>query len=522
MNERNIDLYRKLERIRGRLEEKWIRASERQRAKGKLSAMERLEILLDPGSFVPLQSLVMPICSEFNEEQADAMGDGIVIGYGTVEGRPVVVFAEDFSYKGGSMGKSHLEKMEWAIKLAIEFGVPLIGLYDSGGARIQEGVHSLTALGGVFFQNVMASGWIPQIAVIMGPCAGGAVYSPALTDFVFMVDKTSYMFITGPKVVKAVTGEDVDPEQLGGASVQTRKSGVATLMAKDDKEALLAVRKLLSYLPSNAEEDPPRINTGDPWDRIDEELNRIIPADQRKPYDVKEVIRRIFDKDSFFEIQPFFAQNAVVGFARLNGYVVGIVANQPKFLGGVLDIDSSDKIARFVRFCDAFNIPLITFVDTPGYMPGTAQEHGGIIRHGAKVIYAYSEATVPKITVIVRKAYGGAYIAMCSRKLGADVIYAYPTAEIAVMGPEGAIEIIYKKEIEATPPEERGELIRKLVDEYREKWSNPYVAAASAYVDEVIEPKETRPTLYKTLCMLLKRKKRFSKMPTKRHGNMPV
>lgn len=516
------DPYSFLKEIKDGLKAKWEKAAESQHKKGKLSAMERLEILLDPGSFTPLQSYLMPMGVEFDSKNVEALGDGVVVGFGKIDGRPVVVYAEDFSYKGGSMGKGHMEKIEWAMRLAIESGVPLIGLYDSGGARIQEGVHSLHGVGKVFFQHVMASGWIPQISVLMGPCAGGAVYGPALTDFIFVVDKTSYMFITGPKVVKSVTGEDVTAEELGGPAVHTKKSGVATGLAKDDKDALLKVRRLLSYLPSNADEGPPYKDTGDPWDRVDEEANAIIPTDQRKTYDIKKLINTVFDKDSFFEIQEMFAPNAVVGFARLAGYPVGVVANQPKFLGGVLDIDSSDKIARFVRFCDAFNIPLVTFVDTPGYMPGVAQEHGGIIRHGAKVIYAYSEATVPKISVIVRKAYGGAYIAMCSRSLGADVVFAYPTAEIAVMGPEGAIEILYAKELANLPPEERDEEIARLAQEYREKWCNPYVAASSGYVDEIIEPKETRPALYRALRTLLATKKRFSKMPRKRHGNMPV
>jgi acetyl-CoA/propionyl-CoA carboxylase len=521
MDEELTDPYDRISDIRKKLEEKWRVAAEKQHKKGKLSVKERLEILLDPGSFIPIQSFVTPRCIEFEPEDKMAIGDGAVIGFGTIEGRTVVIYAEDFSYKGGSMGQMHLEKMAWALKLATEAGVPVIGLYDSGGARIQEGVHSLTSLGGVFFNNVMASGWIPQISAVMGPSAGGAVYSPALTDFVFMVDKTSYMFITGPKVVKAVTGEDVTFEELGGPWVHVKKSGVATHVGKDDKEVLLEIRKLLKYLPSNASERPPYEKSDDPWDRQDEGLNKIIPTNQKKPYDIKKVIKRVFDKNSFYEIQKHFAPNAVVGFARLAGHVVGIVANQPVWLGGVLDIDSSDKIARFVRFCDAFNIPIVTFVDTPGYMPGTAQEHGGIIRHGAKVIYAYSEATVPKITVIVRKAYGGAYIAMCSRRLGADIVLAYPTAEIAVMGPEAAIEIVYRKELEATPPEERPKLIEKLAQEYREKWSHPYIAAASAYVDEVIEPKETRPILYNMLTKLLVNKKVGPRVE-KKHGNMPV
>lgn len=513
----SIENFRLLrERIKKSAEER----ANLQHSKDKLSAIERINALVDPGSFSPILSYIIPYGSTFDSQKIDQLGDGVIAGYGTINGRGVIVFAEDFTFMGGSMGVSHLNKISRAIELAVKMGLPVIGLYDSGGARIQEGVHSLTALGGVFYNNVMASGYIPQIAVIMGPCAGGACYSPALMDFIIMVEKVSYMFITGPKVVKSVTGEDKTPDELGGPNVHATKSGVATHVAKNDLEALQLVRKLLSYLPNNALLDPPFIQINDPIDRVDAELNQFIPEDQRKPYDVKVLINRIFDKDTFFEVHKDFAQNAVVGFARLGGYSVGIIANQPKFLGGVLDIDSSDKISRFIRFCNTFNIPLITFVDTPGYMPGTKQEYGGIIRHGAKVIYAYSEANVPKITIIVRKAYGGAYIAMCSRLLGADVVYAYPTAEIAVMGPEGAIEIIYRKEIEATPIEERRALIERLVKEYREKWANPYEAASRGHIDDVILPEETRGILYKTLSKLLGKK--YEPYPRKKHGIIPT
>ncbi|MCS7116231.1 MAG: acyl-CoA carboxylase subunit beta [Nitrososphaerota archaeon] len=509
-----------LKSLRERLKKNIEERANVQHSKGKLSAIERINALLDPGSFLPMLNYVVPYNSTIDLQKLEQLGDGVVAGYGTIDGRGVIVFAEDFTFMGGSMGVTHLNKISRMIELAVKMGLPIIGLYDSGGARIQEGVHSLTALGGVFYNNVMASGYIPQIAVIMGPCAGGACYSPALMDFIIMVEKVSYMFITGPRVVKSVTGEDKTPEELGGPAIHATRSGVATHVAKNDLEAMQLVRRLVSYLPNNALSDPPFIQTDDPVDRIDPEVNRLVPEDQRKPYDVKALINRVFDRDTFLEVHKDFAPNAVVGFARLGGHSVGVVANQPKFLGGVLDIDSSDKISRFIRFCNTFNIPLFTFVDTPGYMPGTKQEHGGIIRHGAKVIYAYSEATVPKVTVIVRKAYGGAYIAMCSRLLGADVVYAYPTAEIAVMGPEGAIEIIYRKEIEATPPEEREAFIRRLVEEYRERWANPYEAASRGHIDDVILPEETRSILYRTLLRLLKKK--YEIHLRKKHGIIPA
>jgi acetyl-CoA carboxylase carboxyltransferase component len=443
------------------------------------------------------------------------------MGYCTVNDRTVTVFAEDFTYMGGSMGRTHLEKIAKAISLATEMNVPVVGLYDSGGARIQEGVQSLAEMGAMFYNSVMASGVVPQIAVIMGPSAGGACYSPALNDFIIMVEKTSYMFITGPKVVRSVTGEDVDSDGLGGAEVHSRDSGVAAFAVAKDAEALKLVKTLLSYLPSSHLESPPVQSPRPEVGTADPSVNSFVPLDPKKSYDIRRLVKAIFDRDSFFEVAPGFARNGVVGFARLTGSTVGVVATQPMFLGGVLDIDVSDKIARFVRFCDSFNIPLVTFVDTPGYMPGKAQEHGGIIRHGAKVIYAYSEATVPKVTVVVRKAYGGAYIALCSRKLGADLVLAYPTAEIAVMGAEGGIEIIRKKELEAIPRDRREEAFAKMVEEYREEYMNPYISAAKGYVDSVIEPAATREVLASALGRLTVRKRRKAK-PRGVHGNIPL
>ena len=493
-----------------------------QHEKGKLTAKERIELLVDPGTFVELEPFKMPYGEEFSKDKVNMYGDGLVMGYGAVGGRTLVVYAEDFTYMGGSMGRTHLEKIARALQLATDMRVPVVGLYDSGGARIQEGVQSLAEMGAMFYNNVMASGVIPQIAVIMGPSAGGACYSPALTDFIFMVERTSYMFITGPKVVKSVTGEDVSFEGLGGAKVHSGGSGVASFTAKDDAEALRLVRALLSYLPSSHLESPPRLEDEQPTDEVDRQVNSLIPLDPKKGYDIRRLIRAVFDRDSFMEVSAAFAANAVVGFARLGGRAIGVVATQPQVLAGTLDINASDKIARFVRFCDSFNLPLVTFVDTPGYLPGVNQEHGGIIRHGAKVIYAYSEATVPKITVMVRKAYGGAYIALCSRKLGADVIFAYPTAEIAVMGPEGAIEIIKKRQLEAAPPEKKEEVFARMVDEYRTEHMNPYISAAKGYVDQVIEPSETRKMLASTLEKLTKNKRRANVKPPGVHGNIPL
>ena len=489
----------------------------KQHEKGKLTARERIEKLLDEGTFVEIGTFAESRATDFGMEKKRFPGDGVVTGYGTINGRLVFVYAQDFTVLGGSLGEMQAQKITQVMDLALKNGAPIIGLNDSGGARIQEGVDSLKGYGEIFFRNTISSGVIPQIAVIMGPSAGGAVYSPAIMDFVIMVDKTAHMFITGPQVIKAVTGEEIDFEGLGGAMVHNSKSGNAHLIANDDEDALLLVRELLDYLPQNNMEDPPVVESNDPPDRMDYSLDDIIPDDPKKSYDVKDVIERIFDRGSFFEIHPYFAQNIVVGFARLYGKTVGIVANQPKVYAGVLDIDASDKAARFVRFCDSFNIPIITLEDVPGYMPGVAQEHGGIIRHGAKLLYAYSEATVPKITVIMRKAYGGAYIAMGSKHLRTDIVYAWPNAEIAVMGPEGAVNIVFRKEIaKAEDPDKRRE---ELIKEYRDKFANPYFAASRLYVDDVIYPHETRPRLIQALNMLENKRE---ERPMKKHGNIPL
>jgi len=484
---------------------------EKQHAKGKLTARERLDLLLDEGSFRELDMFVTHRATEFGLAERKFLGDGVVTGYGTVDGRLVYVFSQDFTVFGGSLGEAKV------MDLAMKNGAPIIGINDSGGARIQEGVAALGGYADIFLRNTLASGVIPQISAIMGPCAGGAVYSPALTDFIIMVEGTSHMFITGPEVIKAVTREEVSFEELGGAMTHNTKSGVAHFAAKDEEEAIGLIRRLLSFLPQNNMEDPPFVPTGDPADRMDEALDAIVPDSPTKPYDMKEVIRRVVDDGDFLEVHAHYAQNIVVGFARLGGHSVGIVANQPRVLAGVLDIDASDKAARFVRFCDCFNIPIVTFVDVPGYLPGVAQEHGGIIRHGAKLIYAYCEATVPKVTVITRKAYGGAYCVMSSKHIRGDINYAWPSAEIAVMGPEGAVNIISRREIAAAedPEAERQRLVR----EYREKFTHPYVAASLGYIDEVIEPHETRPRLIAALEML--RNKRDSN-PPKKHGNMPL
>jgi len=514
------DLLKELEELK---KEAYIGDEERakkRKERGILNARERIEKLLDPGTFVEIQPLVLARNTDFGLDKKRKHGDGVIAGYGRINGRLVFVYAQDFTFMGGSLGELHAKKISYLLDLAMKVGAPVIGLNDSGGARIQEGVDALSGYGQIFFRNVLASGVIPQIAVIMGPSAGGAVYSPALMDFVIMVENTSYMYITGPKVVKAVIGEDVDHQQLGGADAHTKKSGVAHLKAKNDEEALELVKKLLSYLPQNNMEDPPYVETGDDPMRTDPELRNVVPTNPNVPYDMHEVIRRVVDNGEFFEIHPDWAKNIIVGFARIGGYSVGIIANQPAYLAGVLDIDSSDKASRFIRFCDAFNIPIITFVDVPGFMPGTRQEHGGIIRHGAKMLYAYSEATVPKVTVIIRKAYGGAYLAMCSKDLGADIVYAWPTAEIAVMGPEGAVDVIFRKELAAIEdPEEREKKRQEFIDEYRKKYANPYRAAERGYIDDVIDPAETRPKIYLALQML--RSKR-EKRPPKKHGNMPV
>lgn len=490
---------------------------EAQRRKGKLTARERLNLLLDEGSFVELDMFVEHRCVEFGMGGVKAPADGVVTGYGKVNGRLVFVYSQDFTVVGGSLGEMHAKKICKVADLALKMGAPLIGINDSGGARIQEGVDALSGYGQIFFRNTISSGVIPQIAVIAGPCAGGAVYSPALMDFVFMVKGIGIMHITGPQVIKAVTGEDVSSEELGGAMTHNVKSGVAHFACDTEEECFLAVRKLLSYVPQNNMEDPPYQDMGDDPMRMDLTLREIVPVNPNKPYDVREVIRRVVDVGEFFEVQEHYAPNIVVGFARLAGYSIGIIANQPRHLAGCLDIDSCDKASRFIRFCDAFNIPLVNFVDVPGYLPGTAQEWGGIIRHGAKMLYAYSEATVPKLTVILRKAYGGAYLGMCSKDLGADVVLAWPQAEIAVMGAEGAANIIFRKEIQsASNPEE---VRRQKIEEYREKFANPYVAARRGFVDRVIKPEETRPALVESLAMALtKRETR----PKKKHGIMPV
>lgn len=487
-----------------------------QHEKGKLTARERLEQFLDPGSFVEIGSFVQTGLEDASTLDIPYPGEGVVTGYGAVGGRLVYVFAQDFTVAGGSLGEMHASKICRVMDLAAQNGAPFIGLNDSGGARIQEGVMSLDGYGSIFYRNTIYSGVIPQVSVIMGPCAGGAVYSPALTDFVFMLDKTSYMFITGPQVIKAVTGEEVTPEKLGGASTHNETSGVAHFKVESEQECLDNLKKLLSFLPQNNLEDPPMAPPVEP--QLDqEELLNLVPADPNRPYDVVEVIKRIVDGSDFFQVHEHYAKNAVVGFARINGQPVGIIANQAKVLAGCLDINSSDKIARFVRFCDCFNIPLLTFVDVPGYLPGANQEYGGIIRHGAKILYAYSEATVPQISVILRKAYGGAYLAMNARSLGSDFAFAWPTAEIAVMGPEGATNIIFRKDIEnaENPEEER----KKKVDEYRERYANPYITAARGWIDDVIDPRHTRPYLIKALGSL---KTKFEERPRKKHGNLPV
>lgn len=490
---------------------------EKQHESGKLTARERLELLFDPNSFIEIDMHVTHRAADFGMAGVEAPADGVVTGYGTVDGRLVFAFAQDFTVIGGSLGEMHAAKITKVQDMAMKCGAPLIGINDSSGARIQEGVDALDGYGQIFKRNTLASGVIPQISVIMGPCAGGAVYSPALTDFIFMVEGTSQMFITGPQVIKAVTGEDVTVEQLGGAAVHNQRSGVAHFRAANEEQCLMTVRKLLSFLPANNMENPPYVEAGDPLTRCDEELLTVVPAAANRPYDVREVIGRVVDSGDFLEVQADFATNAVVGLARIGGHAVGIVANQPQAAAGSIDINASDKIARFVRFCDAFNLSLVTFVDTSGYLPGTDQEYGGVIRHGAKILYAYSEATVPKVTVILRKAYGGAYLAMCSKSLGADQVLAWPTAEIAVMGPEGAANIIFRKEIaEAEDPAAKRQ---EMIAEYRDKFANPYVAAARGYVDQVIDPRQTRPRLISALEMLgTKRESR----PAKKHGNLPV
>lgn len=490
---------------------------EERHAKGKLTARERILHLLDEGTFCEIDAFIEHRCSDFGMEKNKVAGEGVVTGYGKINGRQVCVYAQDFTVIGGSLGQMHAAKICKVQDMAIKLGCPCIGINDSGGARIQEGIDSLRGYGDIFYRNVQASGVIPQICVIMGPCAGGAVYSPALMDFILMTDKTANMFITGPQVVKAVTGEQVSAEELGGAFVHSKTSGVASLMFPDEISTLEGVKKLLSYIPQNNLEDVPLENTNDDPNRNDEELSNILPDSPNKPYDIKEIIKRVVDNGEFFELQPLFATNIVICFARLDGKSVGIIANQPNSMAGVLDINAADKAARFIRFCDSFNIPLVTLVDTAGYLPGVGQEHNGVIRHGAKLLYAYSEATAPKITLIIRKSYGGAYIAMCSKHLGADMVYAWPSAEIAVMGPDGAANIIFKKEIDKA--EDPKKMRAEKIEEYKKEFANPYRAAVRGYVDDVIEPEYTRSYLINALYLLVS--KRETRLPRK-HGNIPL
>ncbi|MBN1270828.1 MAG: acyl-CoA carboxylase subunit beta [Candidatus Aminicenantes bacterium] len=490
---------------------------EKRHKAGRLTARERIHLLLDEGSFQETDKLVVHHSYNFGMEKKRVYGDGVVTGFGTIQGRTVFVFAQDFTVFGGSLSGANAAKIVKIMDLAMKAGAPVIGLNDSGGARIQEGVASLAGYADIFLRNVLASGVIPQISAIMGPCAGGAVYSPALTDFIIMTRGISNMFITGPDVIKAVTHEDVSMEELGGADTHNSISGVAHFAAENEEQSLALIRELLSFIPDNNMEDPPEKETSDPADRTSEELNFIVPDDPNQPYDIRKIIIEILDDHYFFEVQAHFALNIVIGFGRMAGKAVGIVANQPDHLAGVLDINSSDKGARFIRFCDAFNIPLLIFEDVPGFLPGVAQEHGGIIRHGAKILYAFSEATVPKITLITRKSYGGAYCVMASKHIRADVNYAYPTAEIAVMGPEGAVKIVYRRDLDkAKDPES---LRREKIDEFREKFANPYIACEKGYLDGIIEPKETRPRLIAALEMMRNKK---DTNPPKKHGNIPL
>ncbi|MBB5336635.1 methylmalonyl-CoA decarboxylase subunit alpha [Pectinatus brassicae] len=482
---------------------------EKQHAKGKLTARERIDLLFDEGTFVELDQFVKHRCTNFGQEKKDLPAEGVVTGYGTVDGRLVYAFAQDFTVEGGSLGEMHAKKI-WKVQdLAMKMGAPIIGINDSGGARIQEAVDALGGYGGIFLRNTMASGVIPQISVIMGPCAGGAVYSPALTDFIYMVKNTSQMFITGPAVIKSVTAEEVSAEQLGGAMTHNSTSGVAHFAAENEQDCIEQIRYLLSFLPSNNMDDAPEVNTGDDPSRMDESLNTVVPDNPNMPYDMKDVIRSLVDNGEFYESQPYYAQNIITCFAHFDGRSVGIIANQPNNMAGCLDINASDKSSRFIRFCDAFNIPIVNLVDVPGFLPGTDQEYGGIIRHGAKMLYAYSEASVPKITVITRKAYGGSYLAMCSRELGADQVIAWPTAEIAVMGPAGAANIIFRRDPD----------VKEKTQQYVDEFATPYKAAERGIVDMVIEPCETRPRIITALNMLSSKRE---DRPAKKHGNVPL
>ena len=494
-----------------------VKAIEKQHEKGKFTARERLNMFFDEGTFVELDKFVKHRCVNFGMEKKEMPGEGVVTGYGTVDGRLVYAFAQDFTVAGGSLGEMHAKKICKVMKLSMTMGAPFVGLNDSGGARIHEAVDALSGYGEIFFLNTRASGVVPQISVIMGPCAGGAVYSPALTDFIFMVKGTSKMFITGPEVIKTVTGEIVTEEKLGGAMAHNAISGNAHFASETEESCLADVRTLLSYIPSNNLEEAPMYDTGDDPERMDESLNTFIPDSSNSPYDMITIIKSVADNNEFFEVQPHYAKNILTGYIRLNGRSIGVIANQPKFMAGCLDINCSDKASRFIRFCDCFNIPILNFVDVPGYLPGVGQEHGGIIRHGAKLLYAYSEATVPKVTLVIRKAYGGSYLGMCSRDLGADQVIAWPTAEIAVMGAAGAANIIFRSEINAAanPEEKRAELIKS----YEDRFATPYVAAERGHVDMVIEPAQTRPMLINSFEMLATKRE---SLPAKKHGNIPL
>ncbi|MEH6944129.1 acyl-CoA carboxylase subunit beta [Bacillus sp. JJ722] len=515
-----IDIYDKINDLYDRKREVELGGGdlkiEKQHEKGKLTARERIDLLIDPGTFVEIGPFIEHRCVDFGLDEVDGPGDGVVTGYGKVNGRDIYLFSQDFTVFGGALGEMHAKKIANVMDLAAKNGAPFIGLNDSGGARIQEGVLSLDGYGHIFYRNSIYSGVIPQISVIMGPCAGGAVYSPAITDFVFMVEKTSQMFITGPKVIETVTGEKISSEGLGGAKVHNSISGAAHFKAPSEEEVLQNVRALLSYLPQNNTEKP-LVESYNEEDDYRPELTDVVPIEGTRPYDVRKVVEQVVDDGSFMEVHKDFARNVVVGFARVKGQSVGLICNQPKFLAGGLDIDSSDKAARFIRFCDSFNIPLITFEDVTGFFPGVKQEHGGIIRHGAKILYAYSEATVPKLTVILRKAYGGAYVALNSKSIGADIVFAWPNAEIAVMGSEGAANIIFAREIQNSenPEETRA----KKIEEYRQKFANPYVAASQGMVDDVIDPRETRIKIIQALDMLRNKKET---RPYKKHGNIPL
>lgn len=512
---------KKIQELREKIREAELGGGEKriqeQHAKGKMTARERIHHLLDDSSFQEIDRHVVHRCHDFGMQKNRIPGDGVVTGTGTIRGRRVFLFAQDFTVLGGSLSETVGQKICKVMDLAVQNGAPMIGLNDSGGARIQEGVMSLGAYGEIFKRNVWSSGVIPQISVILGPCAGGAVYSPALTDLVIMVKNTSNMFITGPQVIKAVTSEEVTAEELGGAMTHNTRSGVAHFAEDNDQAALDRVKDLLGFFPQNYREKPPVMECTDDQGRREESLDRVVPSNAKLPYDMKEIIRTVLDHKEFLEVQQYFATNMIVGFGRLNGHAVGIVANQPRMLAGCLDINASVKCSRFVRMCDCFNIPLVTFVDVPGYLPGVNQEFGGIIKHGAKILFAYSEATVPKITVVTRKAYGGAYIAMSGKHLAADINYAFPTAEIAVMGPEGACNIVFKKEIDAA--EDKKATREKLIEEYRESFASPYRAAEVGYIDEVILPEETRPKLIRALMMLQEKK---TSIPARRHGNIPL